>query len=276
VRHALYCGRSMKHIRSGSPYEGTIGFSRAVRTGERVLLSGTAPVPAPGLPLAEGAYEQMLRCGEIIRAALEQAGASLDHVVRTRMFVTHATDADAIGRAHRELFGTAAPAATMVVVAALLDPRWRVEVEAEAVLPVPARHDLARVARRWMDSLWRDRDVSAFDDLHTLDFADRSPAGRAPDRDSYRQSLRDFFVAFPDFTARVEDLVVDPEDSRVAVRWSATGTHRSDYLGIKPSHRAIRFAGIEILEVRGDRVSARWGEWDGQGLLAQLSSVLEK
>ena len=121
-------------IRSGSPYEATIGFSRAVRVGERILVSGTAPVPPPGDPVAPQAADQMRRCGEIIAAALAEAGASLSQVVRTRMFITDPADAGEIGAVHAELFGDAAPAATMVVVAALLDPRWKVEVEAEAVL----------------------------------------------------------------------------------------------------------------------------------------------
>ena len=121
-------------IRSGSPYEATIGFSRAVRVGERVLVSGTAPVPPSGESVAPGAGDQMRRCGEIIEAALAEAGAAMAQVVRTRMFITDPADADQIGAVHAELFGEAAPAATMVVVAALLNPAWKVEVEAEAVL----------------------------------------------------------------------------------------------------------------------------------------------
>lgn len=121
-----------QHIRSSSPYEETIGFSRAVRVGHRVLVSGTAPVPPAGEDLAMGAFDQMLRCGEIIARALEKAGASLEDVVRTRMYIVDAADAEAVGRAHKQVFGKAHPAATMVVVAGLLDPRWRVEVEAEA------------------------------------------------------------------------------------------------------------------------------------------------
>ena len=122
-------------VRSGSPYEDAIGFSRAVVVGRRVLVSGTAPVPPGGEPVAATAAEQMHRCGEIIGAALRHAGTDLDRVVRTRMFITDVADADEIGRVHAELFGEARPAATMVVVAALLDPAWKVEVEAEAELP---------------------------------------------------------------------------------------------------------------------------------------------
>ena len=116
-----------------------IGFSRAVRVGERVLVSGTAPVPPAGESVVPGAGDQMRRCGEIIAAALVEAGAAMAQVVRTRMFITDPADAEEIGAVHAELFGEAAPAATMVVVAALLDPAWKVEVEAEAVSSVTSR-----------------------------------------------------------------------------------------------------------------------------------------
>jgi enamine deaminase RidA (YjgF/YER057c/UK114 family) len=120
-------------ISSGSPFEPTIGFSRAVRIGDRVLVSGTAPVWPDG-SCPDDAAVQARRCLEIITTALAEAGAGPSDVVRTRIFLTSADDADAVGAAHGELFGEVRPAATMVVVAALLDPRWRVEIEAEAVL----------------------------------------------------------------------------------------------------------------------------------------------
>ena len=123
-----------KRISSGSPYEDVICFSRAVVVGDRVLVSGTAPVPAAGQPVAASAGDQMRRCGRIIAAALAEAGTGLDHVIRTRTFITDPADAEEIGIAHAELFGRARPASTMVVVATLLDPDWKVEVEAEAVL----------------------------------------------------------------------------------------------------------------------------------------------
>ena len=119
---------------SGSPYEPEFGFSRAIRVGDRVLIAGTAPIPHSGEEVAGTAYRQMLRCGQIIVSALEEAGASPAGVVRTRMYLTDPADADEVGRAHREIFGEAAPAATMVVVAALIDPTWKVEVEVEALV----------------------------------------------------------------------------------------------------------------------------------------------
>ncbi len=120
-------------VESGSPYEKLYGFSRGLRRGRRVEIAGTAPIPDPGQEVAATAYEQMLRCGQIVVKALQQLGSSPDEVVRTRMFITDPADADAVGRAHGELFGDARPVATMVVVAALLDPAWKVELEVEAL-----------------------------------------------------------------------------------------------------------------------------------------------
>ena len=122
-----------QRIPSGSPFEPTIGFSRAVRVGDRVVVSGTGPVVPVGR-CPDDAGDQARRCFEIIATALGEAGASLDDVVRTRMYITAASHADAVGAVHGELLGHVRPAATMVVVAGLLDPAWKVEVEAEAVL----------------------------------------------------------------------------------------------------------------------------------------------
>ena len=120
-------------VSSGSPFEPTIGFSRAVRVGDRVLVSGTAPVFPDGSCPADPAL-QARRCVAIIEEALTTAGASLTDVVRTRTFLVDPADAGAVGAVHGELFGEIRPAATMVAVAALLDPRWKVEIEAEAVV----------------------------------------------------------------------------------------------------------------------------------------------
>ena len=123
-----------QHVRSGSPYEGEYGFSRAVRVGDRVFVAGTAPIAPPGEEVAASAYDQMLRCGEIMLEAVRSAGGGPLDVVRSRMFITDASEADEVGRAHREVFGEASPAATMVVVAGLLDPAWKVEAECEALI----------------------------------------------------------------------------------------------------------------------------------------------
>lgn len=121
------------NVSSGSPFEATIGFSRAVRIGDRVLVAGTAPVwpdgtvdPDPGV--------QARRCIDIMLTALGEAGGGAEDVVRTRMYLTDAADAGVIGEAHGATFSGIRPASTMVVVGGLLDPRWKVEMELEAVL----------------------------------------------------------------------------------------------------------------------------------------------
>ena len=118
---------------SGSPYEDVIGFSRAVRVDDRVLVSGTAPVWPDGSCDPDPAA-QARRCLAIVDSALDAVGARLDDVVRTRMFLVDAADAEAVSSVHGAVFARVRPAATMVVVAGLLDPRWRIEIEAEAVV----------------------------------------------------------------------------------------------------------------------------------------------
>lgn len=126
-------GHDRQRVSSGSPFEATIGFSRALRVRDRVLVSGTAPIWPDGSVDPEVAV-QARRCFEIILAALAEAGAEPRHVVRTRMFIVDAADGPAVGRVHGDVFGEVRPAATMVVVAGLLDPRWKVEIEAEAII----------------------------------------------------------------------------------------------------------------------------------------------
>ncbi|MFA9430433.1 RidA family protein [Egicoccus sp. AB-alg2] len=122
-----------QRVSSGSPWEPAIGFSRALRLGDAIHVSGTGPVWPDGScdPDPEA---QARRCLTIVETALQEAGGSLDDVVRTRMYVTHPGVADAVGRAHAALLGHVRPAATMVVVAGLLDPRWYVEIEADALV----------------------------------------------------------------------------------------------------------------------------------------------
>jgi enamine deaminase RidA (YjgF/YER057c/UK114 family) len=124
-----------KNISSPSPYEKTIGFSRAVRIGDRVITAGTAPVNGDGSTAAPGdAYRQAVRCLQIIERALTQAGAGLEDVVRTRMYLTDAAISGEVGRAHAEYFAEIKPAATMVVVKGLVRDDWLVEIEAEGVI----------------------------------------------------------------------------------------------------------------------------------------------
>jgi enamine deaminase RidA (YjgF/YER057c/UK114 family) len=122
-----------QRISSGAAFEERVGYSRAVRVGTHVWVSGTAPIMPGDADPPGGAYEQAQVCLGIIARALEEAGATLDDVVRTRIYVTSADDIDAVGRAHAEAFGNARPATTGIVTE-LLDPRWRVEIEAEAVI----------------------------------------------------------------------------------------------------------------------------------------------
>jgi enamine deaminase RidA (YjgF/YER057c/UK114 family) len=120
-------------ISSGAAFEDRVGYSRAVRVGSHVWVSGTAPIMPGDADPPDDAYEQARICIEIIARALGEAGATLDDVVRTRIYVTRAEHIDAVGRAHRAGFATARPATTGLVTD-LLDPRWLVEIEAEAVI----------------------------------------------------------------------------------------------------------------------------------------------
>ncbi len=119
-------------ISGHSPYEGVVGFSRAVVLGGTVYVAGTAPIPPDGSAPPDGAYEQARLCLEIIGEALGRAGASFGDVVRTRIFVTDRAHYPEVARAHGEVFGEIRPASTAVVTQ-LLDPAWKVEIEAEAV-----------------------------------------------------------------------------------------------------------------------------------------------
>ena len=120
-------------IASGSPYESVMGFSRAVRAGPHVYVAGTAPVMPDGADPPPDAYAQTARCLEIILAALREADAGPEHVVRTRIFATSAEVFDEVARAHGAVFGEIRPACTYVVTQ-LIDPRWHVEIEAEALV----------------------------------------------------------------------------------------------------------------------------------------------
>jgi enamine deaminase RidA (YjgF/YER057c/UK114 family) len=122
-----------QRISSGAAFEQRVGYSRAVRVGRHVWVSGTAPIMPDDADPPADAYEQARVCLEIIGRALDDAGASMNDVVRTRIYVTSAGDIDDVGRAHGEAFATARPATTGIVTE-LLDPRWRVEIEAEAFL----------------------------------------------------------------------------------------------------------------------------------------------
>jgi enamine deaminase RidA (YjgF/YER057c/UK114 family) len=114
-----------------SPQAATVGYSRAVRAGNHVFVAGTAPI---GIDSPDP-YLQAKRCLEIVVDALAELGAKPEHVVRTRVYLVHPEDWQEVGRAHGEVFGDVLPASAMIVIAGLLDPAWRVEIEAEALLP---------------------------------------------------------------------------------------------------------------------------------------------
>jgi len=123
---------------SGSPYESSFGFSRAVRVGDRIIVAGTGPVEPDGSTTPGDVAAQARRCCEIIILALEELGCSAEDVVRTRMLLTDPADQDAVGAVHARYFSVAKPAATMAGVAWLCRPEWKVEIEAEAVLGASA------------------------------------------------------------------------------------------------------------------------------------------
>ena len=125
--------RPRQNFSSGAPLEPVVGYSRAVRVGDRVLVAGTAATWPDGSVNLEP-KAQAERCLEIILAALDEAGAGPQAVVRTRIYITDVEYAEVVGKAHGAVFGEIRPASSMVVVSALLDPRWKVEIEAEAVI----------------------------------------------------------------------------------------------------------------------------------------------
>ena len=129
--------RDRQNVSSGSPYEPVVGFSRAVRVGDQVYVAGTAPIMPGGADPPEDAYAQTKRCLEIILAALAEAGARDEDVVRTRCYITKAEAWEEVGRAHGEVFGNIRPANAMIVVRGFVDPRWLVEIEVDAVVTSP-------------------------------------------------------------------------------------------------------------------------------------------
>jgi len=125
-----------KLVSSGSAYEPKIGFSRAVRVGQHIMVSGTAPIAAGGGTAAPGdPYAQTLRCLKIIEMAINDAGGKREHVVRTRMFLKEMSHWPEVGRAHGEFFKDIRPASTMIQIVQAIDPSWLVEIEADAIVP---------------------------------------------------------------------------------------------------------------------------------------------
>ena len=128
---------SKQNISSGSPYEPRLGISRAVRSGRIIAVAGTAPIGSDGNTVGKGdAAAQARRCIEIVANALEQSGASLSDVIRTRILLTRIEDWERVGLVHGEFFGSIRPANTVMQVTRFIDPEWLVEIEADAVIDV--------------------------------------------------------------------------------------------------------------------------------------------
>lgn len=148
-----------ERVFTGAPWESIVGYCRALRAGNLIVMTGTAPVADDGSVFAPGdAYRQAQRCFDIIETALARFGATLRHVIRTRLYVTDIKRWEAFGRAHRERFGAHPPCATMVEVKSLIDPAMLIEIEVEAVAPrrrrrreKRSRETPRRLSRRFAD-----------------------------------------------------------------------------------------------------------------------------
>lgn len=134
-----------------------------------------------------------------------------------------------------------------------------------------SRQQLEEIAHRWIAEGWQRGRVGMVDELHSADFVDHDAAGRAPDRDGFKQGIAELYEGFPDLHAVIEDLVVDPDLGSVAIRWQATGTHEGPFMGLPPTGNRVSFKGIEIIRIHDGRIVERWGEWDGIELLQQLA-----
>jgi steroid delta-isomerase-like uncharacterized protein len=138
----------------------------------------------------------------------------------------------------------------------------------------PDREALETAARRWIEAGWQRGDAGATLALYAPDFVDLAhPSGRPATGAENVAGIRDLYAAFPDFRAEIDELIVDEREGRVAVRWSATGTHRGAFFGVAPTGRRIAFRGIETLRIRDGLIAERAGEWDAEGLLRQLGAL---
>jgi steroid delta-isomerase-like uncharacterized protein len=129
---------------------------------------------------------------------------------------------------------------------------------------------LRDIARRWIEEGWQRGNPAVVDELHAVSFVDRSSGDRASGREGFREGIAQLYAAFFDFYAVIEDLIIDTAAGKVAVLWTATGTHTGPFMGLEPTGKRIHFEGIEVIRIEGDRIVERWGEWDGIGLLRQL------
>jgi steroid delta-isomerase-like uncharacterized protein len=140
--------------------------------------------------------------------------------------------------------------------------------------PQPSREQLRDIAKRWVEAGWQRCDTEAVRAMYAPTFVDLgNPSGRPGTTAENVENLAQLYAAFPDFFTTIEDLIIDAEAGKVAVRWSATGTHRGHFLGIPPTGRRITFRGIESLHVEDGLIVERSGEWDGVAILQQLGAL---
>jgi steroid delta-isomerase-like uncharacterized protein len=135
-----------------------------------------------------------------------------------------------------------------------------------------AETEIYTIARRWIECGWQKGQSEVVDELHAPNFVDHNPAGRASDNDGFKEGIVQLYAAFPDFYARIEDILIDAAQGKAAVRWTATGTHRGAFMGCEPTGRVIQFKCIEIIRIDNGRIAERWGEWNPVELLEQLRS----
>lgn len=129
---------------------------------------------------------------------------------------------------------------------------------------------LQSVGHRWIEVGWRQPNAEAFRLLHAEEFIDHSAAGRQVNRKGFWEGVISLYAAFPDLKAVVDDLIIAAQRRMVTIRWSAVGTHRGAYFGIKPTGREIHFTGIEIIRIEDGLVRERWGEWNGTEIIEQM------
>jgi steroid delta-isomerase-like uncharacterized protein len=135
-----------------------------------------------------------------------------------------------------------------------------------------AETEIYTIARRWIECGWQKGQSEVVDELHAPNFVDHNPAGRGSDNDGFKEGIVQLYAAFPDFHARIEDILIDAAQGKAAVRWTATGTHRGAFMGCDPTGRVIQFKCIEIVRIDNGRIAERWGEWNPIELLEQLRS----
>ena len=133
-----------------------------------------------------------------------------------------------------------------------------------------SREQLVAIVEQWM-VLWQGGDLDLVESLHAEDFHDHGAAGRDPTRAGFREGIEKLYDAFPDFYATIDDVVIEEPSGKVAVRWTALGTHKGSFLGFEPTLRRITFHGIEVVRIARGLIEERWGEWDGLEIMEQLA-----